>query len=192
MVPTTKKKTRGSKLEQSRHQTPPIGIFQGTSTHREQEKNGKIHQKSIWKSQHLRQHIPSSRCYSSLCLLQIAIVVPFLAPFFACLILIDHFGSTKIGTSSNLSITRLSSFSISLSPQGNFEKISAELQLWIYLLNICVPPVTSDQNWKIVPWQFHSSPNLAIPLDTNIINTFLVNKSPVFFLVGGGKVPSYL
>lgn len=136
---------------------------------------------------------PSSRFDSSVYLLQIASFVPFLAPFFACLILIDHFGSTKIGTSSNLSITRLSSFSISLSPQGNFEKISAELQLWIYLLNICVPPVTSDQNWKIVPWQFHSSPNLAIPLDTNIINTFLVINHLCFFSGGGGgKVPSYL
>ena len=101
----------------------PLGIFQGTSTHREQENP----QKSIWKSRHLRQRIPSSRFYSGLYLLQIAIVVPFLAPFFACLILIDHFGSTKIGTSSNLSITRLSSFSISLSPQGNFENIPAQL-----------------------------------------------------------------
>ena len=74
MVPTTKKH-----MVQSSNQNRHLDIFQGTSTHRERGN----HQKSIWKSQHLRHlrathscDFPSSRFYFSLYLLQIAIVVP--------------------------------------------------------------------------------------------------------------------
>ena len=66
-------------MVQSSNQNRHLDIFQGTSTHRERGN----HQKSIWKSQHLRHlrathscDFPSSRFYFSLYLLQIAIVVP--------------------------------------------------------------------------------------------------------------------